>query len=78
MLYHMVAYLRILKKKRYKLTYFQNRNRVTDIENRLMVSKEERRGGINKKLGINIYILLDIKQINKGPHTAQGTIFNIL
>ena len=42
-----------------------------------MVSKEERRGGINK-LGINIYILLDIKQINKGPHIAQGAIFNIL
>ena len=75
----MVAYLRILKKKNgYKLTYFQNRNRVTDIENRLMVSKEESRGGINKKLGINIYILLDIKQINKGPHIAEGAIFNIL
>ena len=44
-----------------------------------MVSKEERRGGINKKLEINIYILLHKKQINsKGPHIAQGTIFNIL
>ena len=66
-------------KKLYKLTNFQNRDRVTDTENRLMVSKEERRGGINKKLEINIYILLHKKQINsKGPHIAQGTIFNIL
>lgn len=34
----------------------RNRNRFTDPENKLMVSKGERRGGINYGLGIsNIY-----------------------
>ena len=28
-------------KKKYKLTYMQNRNRLTDIKNKIMVSKEE-------------------------------------
>ena len=32
-------------KKWYKWTYSQNRNRLTDIENKLMVTKGERRGG---------------------------------
>ena len=31
-----------LKKKRYKCTYIQNRNRPTDIENKPMVTKGER------------------------------------
>ena len=35
------------KKKWYKWTYIQNRNRPTDIENKLMVTKGERGGGIN-------------------------------
>ena len=36
-------------KKRYKWTYLQNRNRLTDVENTLMVTKGERwgDGGIN-------------------------------
>ena len=34
-------------KKLYKWTYVQNRNRPTDIENKLMVTKGERGGGIN-------------------------------
>ena len=35
------------EKKRYKWSYLQNRNRLTDIENKLMVTKEERGEGIN-------------------------------
>ena len=31
----------------YKWTYLQNRNRLRDIENKLMVTKGERGGGIN-------------------------------
>ena len=34
-------------KKRYKWTYLQNKNRPTDIENKLMVTKGESGGGIN-------------------------------
>ena len=32
-------------KKWYKWTYLQNRNRLTDFENKIMVTKEERCGG---------------------------------
>ena len=35
------------KKKRYRWTYLQNRNRFTDTENKLMITKEERGGRIN-------------------------------
>ena len=35
------------KIKRYKGTYLWNRNRPTDIENKFMVTKGEREGGIN-------------------------------
>ena len=35
-------------KKRYKLTYLQNRNRVTDVENKLMVTGGGERRGRDK------------------------------
>ena len=38
-----ITYMRYLKKW-YKWTYLQNRNRLADIENKLMVTKGERRG----------------------------------
>ena len=44
------------QKKWYKRTYLQNRNRVTDVENKLMV----RGGGINWEIGIDAYTLLYI------------------
>ena len=34
--------LTVESKKRYKGTYLQNRNRLMDIENKLMVTKRER------------------------------------
>ena len=36
-----------MNKKWYKWTYLQNRNKPTDFENKLMVTKGERGGGIN-------------------------------
>ena len=39
------------KKKRYKETYLQKRNRLKDTENKLMVTKEERVGK-KDKLGV--------------------------
>ena len=33
------------KKKRYKLTYLQNKNRLTNFKNKLMVTKVENVGG---------------------------------
>ena len=41
--------------------YLQNRNRITDIENKFMVAKGER--GSDKLIEINIYTVLYIKQI---------------
>ena len=40
--------------KKYKVTYLQNRNSPTDIENKLMVTKG---GGINQEFEIKMYIL---------------------
>ena len=41
---------------------YKNRNRLTDIENKLMVTRGERDGGgINWEFGINRYTLLYIK-----------------
>ena len=37
--YHDVAYMWNLKRKRYNWTYLQNRNRVTDVQNKCMVTK---------------------------------------
>ena len=47
----------------YKRTYLQNRNRVADVENKLMVTKGEKGRGIGWEIGIDIYTLLYIKQI---------------
>ena len=50
--------------KQYKGTYLQNRNRLPYIGNKLMVTKGEREGGINKEYGLNRYTRSYIKQIN--------------
>ena len=42
--YHDIVYMWNLKKC-HKWTYLQNRNRLTDIDNKLMVTKGERGGG---------------------------------
>ena len=49
------------KKKRYKWTCLHNRNRVTNVENKLMVTSGGGRGGKNWEIGIDIYTLLYIK-----------------
>ena len=43
--YHMISLICEIKKKGYQQTYL--RNRVTDVENKSMVTKEEGEGGIN-------------------------------
>ena len=64
------------KKKWYKLTYSQNRNRVTDIETNLWVTLEEKGG----KLGdSDWYIHSSIYKINsKNYCIEQGTLLNTL
>ena len=48
----------VVKKYIYML---QNRNRFTDIENKPIVTKGERGGGINSEFGINRYTQIYIK-----------------
>ena len=52
------------KKKKIPMSFLQNSNKLTDVENNCIVSKLLRQsGGINKELGINIYTLLYMKYI---------------
>ena len=48
----------IFFKKGYRWTYLQNRNRATSVENKLMATRGNVRGGIDSKIGINTYPLL--------------------
>ena len=59
--YHLVSLICGIFKKGYKWTYLQNWNRVTDVENKLMVTLGKGGGGINWKIGIDTYTLLYIK-----------------
>ena len=43
------------------MNLLKNRNRLTDIEKKLLVTKEGSRGGINEKFRISRYELLNIK-----------------
>ena len=49
------AYIRNLKKG-YKQIYLQNRNRVTDVENKFMVTRGKVGGGANWEVRTDIYI----------------------
>ena len=52
----------------YKWSCLQNRNRLTDIENKFMVTKGERAwGGINLEFGISRYKLFYKRDKQKGP-----------
>ena len=51
-------HLYVQSKKMVQMKLFKNRNRLTDFENKLMVTKRNRGRGINQESGINIYTLL--------------------
>ena len=61
--YHM-TYLYVESKIWHKSTYLENRDRLTDTENRLVVVEAEW-GGMDWDLGISRCELLDIEWINK-------------
>ena len=44
--------------KWYRCSYLQNRNRDTDVENKLMDTEGEGRDGMNWEIGVDIHILL--------------------
>ena len=64
----------------HKGTYLQNRNRLTEIENRFVVAKGEGGGeGMDWEFGMSRCKLVYREWINnKVLCRAQGTIFNIL
>ena len=45
-----------------QMKYLQSRNRVTDVENKFMVTRGEKGGGMHWEIGADINILLCIKQ----------------
>ena len=66
-----IPYTWNLKKKRYKWTYLQSRNRLTDLENELMGMGEGWGKGIVREFGINMYTLLYFKRI-----TSKGLLYS--
>ena len=61
-----------IKKKKRKRAHLQSRNRVTDVENKLWLPGGKR-GGIDRKIKIDTYTLLYIKQItNEDPLYGPG------
>ena len=72
-------HLCVESKIRHKWTYLQNRNRLTDIENRLVVAKGEGGGGgMDWEFGVSRCKLVYMEWINNRSYCiAQGTIFNI-
>ena len=62
---HIFIHSSVESKIWHKWTYLQNRNRLTDIENRLVAAKGKGEGeGMNWEFGINICKLLYLKWIN--------------
>ena len=58
-------------KKKIQMNLFRKIETLTDIENKLTVTKGKSSRGINQKFGINIYTQLYIKQANnRGYCTA--------
>ena len=53
--YHMIYHLHVeSEKKKYKWTYSQNRSRVSEVESKLMITRELAGGGIKWETGFDI------------------------
>ena len=66
-------------RKTVKVNLFASRNRVTDVENKLTVTRKGRADGMNGVIEIDIYTLLCLKQItNETDCIAQGTLLSAL
>ena len=56
----------------------QNRNRLTDLENKFMVTEgKSRGGGINEEVGINICILLHMVDNQQGSTVQHKELYSI-
>ena len=59
--HHMISLIPEIKKKWYKWLHLQNRNRLTNFENKFIIQRGKVVGGINEESGINICTPLYIK-----------------
>ena len=77
---HMISFICGNWKKGYKWTYLQNRNRLTDFENKFMVTKGDRfRGGRDWRFGTGICTLRYMEWLaNRTCCIAQRPLPNIL
>ena len=58
--------------------FLQKRNRLTDIENKLRVTKGERAGGgVNQKSGMSRHTLLHIRDDREGPAVQHRELCSI-
>ena len=60
-------------KKIVQMNLFTKLNKVTDVENKLMLTRRLGRGGINWETGIGIYTRLHIKQ-----RTSKHLLYSIV
>jgi len=79
--YYIISFICRTFKKCYKWTYLQNRNRLTDLENKLMITTREGRVGVGKVrvFRIDMYTLLCLNlKTNSVFCIAQKTLLIIL
>ena len=71
-------YMRNLERKWHRYIYLQNRNRLTNLENKLMVTREKWWGeGTVRDFGIDMYTLLYLKWTStKVVLCKWGTLLN--
>ena len=66
------------KKKWYKWTHLQNRNRFIDVGSKFMVTKGERSQGWGGKLGVWNWQIHNIKQVSKDLPCSTGNYIQYL
>ena len=56
---------------------FKKQDQTTDMENKLMVTKQERKGGINQEFGVNRYTLLYKIDKQQEPTVQHRELYSI-
>ena len=59
------------------MNLFKKQDQTTDMENKLMVTKQERKGGINQEFGVNRYTLLYKIDKQQEPTVQHRELYSI-